>query len=95
MVILCADGSNRTVTPTGASFTLPELQALVGGYIEVVPLHDGRYLVCNEDGKRLRLPANWAATLALHAAGGMPDDVVVGDALIATQQELNGDEDDA
>ena len=76
----------------GASFTLLELQLIVGGYIEAVPTHDGRVMVCNEDGKRLNLPVNHAATLILHVAGGMPDDFVVGNVLIATKEELGGDD---
>ncbi len=71
-----------------------ELQTIVGGYIQAVPTRDGRYLVCNEDGKRLELPVNRAATIILHEAGGMPDDLVVGNVLIATTEELGGDDSD-
>lgn len=94
-VLLRADGSSRAIIPTrGAAFPLAELQAMVGGYIQAVPLPDGRYLVCNEDGKRLGLPVNETATRALHAAGGLPDDRVVGDVLIASTEELGGDDRD-
>jgi hypothetical protein len=44
---------------------LSSLQALVGGYIEAVPLdgylkavQTGLTLICNEDGKQMNLPAN-------------------------------------
>lgn len=91
-VLLSANGSSRAIVPAGggASFKLAELHTIVGGYIQAVPLPDGRYLVCNEDGKRLELPVNEAATRALHAAGGMPSDLVVGEVLIASDQELGG-----
>lgn len=40
--------------------TLEAMQALVGdrtgGYIEIVPLHDGLELVCDEEGKLKGLP---------------------------------------
>ena len=89
------DGTARALEPAkGACFTLVELQTLVGGYIQAVPIGAGRYLVCNEDGKRLELPVNQAATRMLHAAGGMPDDFVVGEVLIATHAEMGGGDED-
>ena len=87
------------VEPTnGHTFTLTELQTLVGGYIEVVPLRPGpgrpgrTYLVLNEDGKRLNLPYNSAATYLLeYQAVVVPlGDVVVGDAVVCTHRELEG-----
>lgn len=38
--------------------TLEAQQALVGGYIEMVPLGKGLYLVCNEEGKLRGLERN-------------------------------------
>ena len=87
--LLSADGSTRTVTPaTGKAFTLIELQTIVGGYIETVGMRDGRVLVLNEDGKNLGLPNNPLATRVLHDAGGAPGDHIVGEAVVATRQEL-------
>lgn len=40
------------------SNTLEALQAAVGGYIEALELDCGVYLICNENGKFLGLPAN-------------------------------------
>jgi hypothetical protein len=37
---------------------LPELQAIIGGYIEAAPSHESVTIWCNEDGKALRLPVN-------------------------------------
>jgi hypothetical protein len=69
-------------------FSLQELQAFVGGYIEVVRALDGMWLVLNEDGKGLGLPANDLATGTYWAAGGVPRDVVVGDVVLATSVEI-------
>jgi hypothetical protein len=88
-IVLSADGSSRAILPaSGESFSLKELQTIVGGYIEAVRLADGRYLILNEDGKRMSLPVNDTATRALHAAGGMPHDRVVGDCLIVSLKEM-------
>jgi Domain of unknown function (DUF3846) len=81
-------------------FTLEELQTVVGGYIEVVaaPLavvDDGpMYLVLNEDGKRDNLPINGFATALYHQAGGARDDWIVGNVVLASRRELNGDDDE-
>lgn len=79
-------------------FSLIELQTAVGGYIEMVRApHDvtdvagePMWLVLNEDGKRLQLAINACATLLYHRAGGLPDDVVVGDVILGTHTELGG-----
>lgn len=82
-------------------FTLEELQTVVGGYIEVVPaplavVDDGpMYLVLNEDGKRDNLPINGFATALYHQAGGARDDCIVGNVVLASRRELNGDDDEA
>jgi hypothetical protein len=69
-----AGSAPRRIEPAdGRSFTLDELQALVGGYIEVVGLapagdSDRYVLVVNEDGLSMRLPPNPGATAAVVAA---------------------------
>jgi hypothetical protein len=66
---------------------LQQLQTIVDGYIEIFTLGRtaGRrdVLVLNEDGKRLRLPINWNATLLARASGLPVDDVIVGDVVRA------------
>ena len=37
---------------------LKSMQEVVGGYIETVTLSDTAVIICNEEGKRLRLEAN-------------------------------------
>jgi hypothetical protein len=45
------DGRIETVTPeNGSDFKLEQLQSIVNGMIQIVPLDD-RLLVCNEEGK--------------------------------------------
>ena len=46
----------------GSTFELEEMQEIVGGYIELVRLNDGRIIVVNEDGLNLNLPVNIEAT---------------------------------
>ncbi len=61
--ILHADGTAEDCSPAdGRLFSLGELQAIVGGYIEILSTRDGRKMVVNEQGKRLQLPRNEAAT---------------------------------
>jgi hypothetical protein len=50
--------------------SLEEMQGLVGGYIERIPMADGRFMVFNEEGKPLRLPVNQKATAFLALAPG-------------------------
>jgi Domain of unknown function (DUF3846) len=89
---LRANGTTEIVAPAGgAAFTLDELQAAVGGYIELLGLNDGRLLVLNEDGKRLRLPWNRQATILARRQGYLPPwDVIVGDVVVGTRAELGG-----
>jgi hypothetical protein len=74
---------------------LQQLQTIVGGYIEIFTLgrtadrHD--VLVLNEDGKRLRLPINWNATLLARASGLPVDDVIVGDVVRAVIEHVGSD----
>ncbi len=49
--------------------TLENIKEIVGGYIECFPVFDNVLCVCNEEGKLLKLPANFLF-------GG---DVIVGD----------------
>lgn len=85
------DGTIQEVKPAqGASFTLEELQAMVGGFIEVNRTHTGDFMVFNEDGKGKALPYNEQATERFRYG---KFDRIVGDVVIATFRELEGDED--
>lgn len=73
-------GKVPEVKDIGDPNDLGSLQELVGGYIEIVAFPmKGTVLVCNEDGKRLRLPPNFRA----------PSDVVVGTVAVLGQRGEN------
>ncbi|HLZ64356.1 MAG TPA: DUF3846 domain-containing protein [Ktedonosporobacter sp.] len=63
-LILYPDGTSKQVSPAnGDNFRLPELQAIVGGHIELINTRDGRLMVLNDEGKLLDLPRNEQATV--------------------------------
>lgn len=80
---LKANDEAPLIEPKGETWTLKELQELVGGYIEIVavPNHPGRVLVINENGKLIDLPFNKNATDLWQY------DAVVGD-VVLTDSEL-------
>ncbi len=102
--ILYADGRQEEREPAnGTNFELAELQAIVGGYIEIIPTKDGRIMVCNEESKLLDLPRNAQATalarlhtpasvaqemLAAHEQGV---EVIVDPALLEEADYISGD----
>jgi hypothetical protein len=80
--LIPADGLLRAVYPKGEKWTLEELQAHVGGYIE--PLYrthckPGNVMLVDEDGLSKGLPPNNRASLK----AGRP---IVGTALIVPQE---------
>lgn len=62
--------------------TLKEMQELVGGYIELVYLPEGKCLIINEEGLLLGLPLNQQATELY----GHP---IVGEVIYAQSSEIN------
>jgi hypothetical protein len=76
------NGEIEEVEPeNGEDFKLAELQKMVEGNIEIVPLDKSEIIVVNEEGKLEGLPANGAATRRWREAHG-PTDVIVGNALV-------------
>ena len=72
-----ANGEIIPITPkNNVSFTLKEMQDIVGGYIEIVYLKDGRIMVVNEEGKFNDLNPNQEATKLYM------NDYIVGDVLV-------------
>lgn len=57
--ILHVDGRREVVKE---AMTLHDMQAIVGGYIEVVTLPNKKHLVVNEEGLLHGLPRNLAAS---------------------------------
>lgn len=52
----------ETQPNNGTTFELEELQEVVGGYIEIIRLNDGRLIIVNEEGLLQGLPVNIEAT---------------------------------
>ncbi len=79
--VLHTDGRREEILPAdGSEFSLPELQNIVGGYIEFIPsLEPGYFLVVNEEGKLLQLPPNESAT---NLSAYRERDIVLGDVLL-------------
>lgn len=71
-----------TEPSNGTDFSLTELQAIVGGFIELVHLPDGRLMVVNEDGKLNGLPFN-------KKASELYPDTIVGDVLVCEYYEID------
>lgn len=93
--LIPTSGPVREVAPAeGPTFTLQELQAIVGGYIEALRL-GALWLFLNEEGKLHSLPLNERAT-ALMRGRIADDDWIVGDVILCTPQEAGeeaGDDD--
>lgn len=92
MAVLIKDDGTETegVPANGKKFRLDELQRYVEGYIELVTLKDNRLMFVNEDGKydeKIKHRPNSKATELLRAAGGMPWDIVTGNAVICKKRE--------
>lgn len=88
--IFQVDGTRREVTPAdGVYFSLEEMQKIVGGYIQILPLNEEMMLVVNEDGKIMDppLPVNPSATLFTRNLIAN-DDLIVGDVLICSANYL-------
>ena len=61
--IVYPDKDSEDYTPkNGTTFELAEMQEIVGGYIEVIRLNDGRIIIVNEEGLLHGLPVNIEAT---------------------------------
>jgi hypothetical protein len=77
----------ETKPKNGTDFQLDELQSIVGGYIEVVSLRDGRLIVCDEEGKLKGKERNNKATDILHSVFNN-NDFMVGDVLVCNENEI-------
>lgn len=85
--LFTTEGGSSEVQPAGKRWTLDELQAHVGGYIELAPsIAPGWTLVIDEEGKLKGKPINQRATV-LYVNGGA--DPIVGDALYLKSKEID------
>lgn len=86
--VLYVNGTQGTIQPASPpAFSLEELHALVGGWIEVVYLPDGRLMVIDEEGKLKGYPRNEQAT-RLAAGRLFAGDYIAGTAVIVSLQEM-------
>lgn len=72
----------ETAPKNGKDFSYEELREIVGGYIEILHLEDGRLMVVNEEGKLYHLPVNMQAT---HLYGY---EIIVGDVLVCVESQI-------
>ena len=80
--IIYTDKGAEDYTPkNGTTFELEEMQKIVGGYIEIVRLNDGRVIIVNEDGLSLNLPVNIEATNILRRDHSTTE-YIVGNAIV-------------
>ena len=77
----------ETQPKNGTDFQFDELQAIVGGYIEVVNMRDGRLIVCDEEGKLKGKERNHKATDIFHSVFNT-NDFMVGDVLVCNENEI-------
>lgn len=83
-----ANGSVEKRFPKNGAFSINELQAIVGGYVQMV--HCGDFAaICDEDGKMKNLPINEKATARAKEFNYIaPDDCFVGNILFAPKELL-------
>jgi hypothetical protein len=87
--IIKSNGTELEVVPkVGTTFSLKEMQQIVGGYIQFVYLDANEIMVCNEEGKLMNLPYNEAATKLLSGTD-YEGDFICGDVLIADRKSIN------
>ncbi len=87
-ILIHPDGTSTPLDPAdGRCFTLAELQAAVGGYIELLRLADGG-LIVHEEGRLLDLPPNPRATRLVYGPRTVAGFEIVGPALQLTAAEL-------
>ena len=80
--------AGNMLTPKGKYYTLQQMQEIVGGYIEMITLADGRHMILDEEGKLKDKPVNLiATTLAESVLGGA--DYICGDVLVCEQGRVD------
>lgn len=82
------DGTKVYVSPDAKTYSLEELQRVVGGYIEIVRLTAEVMMIVNEEGKVNGLPVNENATKLLRTCL-LTDDFIVGDALVCDAHHID------
>lgn len=86
--IIKTDGKKIKVAPEKKTYSLEELQSIVGGYIEIVWLSQFYLMVVNEEGKLNGLPMNDKATDLLRLCKDTTD-FIVGDVLVCEKDHID------
>jgi len=83
--IIQPDGKEKVIESTGQAFTLEELQAAVGGYIEHIPVMTRPEVAVyvDEDGHSKRLPVNVFGMERV----GLVVPVLVGNVVLVTKED--------
>lgn len=81
MYLLKVDGTIQEHTDN----TLEGMQKAVDGYIQIINTKDNKLMVINEEGKLTGKELNETATEMVEL---FPNDYIVGDVLIAEQNEI-------
>ena len=97
--LLKTDGTFTEVAPKdNLVFTLGELYGFVGRPVDILYLPSGKRLVVNDEGKLTGLPYNakaseiWKEEFPVEHFPVNNDQMIVGDVLIATPEELGEEE---
>ena len=86
--IIRTDGTRHAVAPAnGEYFTLEEMQAAVGGLVQIVELDDKQSMILNEEGKLLDQPYNEEADEIFHQHF-VTLDYIVGDVLLCENEYI-------
>lgn len=81
--IIRTNGEVLEVQPkNGTDFQLDELQAIVGGLIEIINIGYGEVMVVNEEGKFICEPNTVATIVALARKAIAPNDSIHGNVLV-------------
>ena len=86
--IIKSNGETKTVEPkNGTDFKLEDLQAIVGGYIQIAYLRDDEIMVMDDEGKLKEKDLNLQASLR-YRRDVNPYDSIVGDVLICKTNQV-------
>lgn len=87
--ILKANGDiiENVMPQKGKHFSLKEMQEIVGGYIEILDLRNGKIIILNEEGKLENLPYNLEATV-MYRSAYLTSDFIVGDVLVCNKNQI-------
>lgn len=86
--LIDTNGAKVPMVPAnGATFTLKEAQAAVGGYVQLIVLNDGKIMLCNEEAKLGPHDQNPTATyLAHHVRAIAESDYIAGNVLVCDRE---------